>query len=695
LNDEFAKIIAESKTNTDVCTSALFASRIFRKKSQIQLLANGGQHGCKQRFVTEIVSSNLELCRELAGVTDLRHVSGIKGIIAIVDDEFIAAVPESQGDDDHFAFTRYANAALIEQQNFLFDMLWHKAIPASQRIQQLEQGIPAENTELIQGTDNIVRRQVEGLISTKKQHDACCDENFPISLLSSEPVWKMCEEMQKRGILFRTITEITPRNIEQCKKMLTRMDLRHLSDIKGNFSIEDRSTYLGAATMRPGEPPTQGILSTSKIFVEMQQYFFDTLWNKAIPAAQRIREIEEGVDPEVIETFSDASKTQDFATQIISRAEKELLIMFASANEYRRQIGEQGFLASLSQLQGAKQNLSVRITMPEQSHPPRPEASENDGKSEEKFAIRRFEAALGTMITIIIVDRKYAIAMELKDDTSKMVSGGSVGLAIYSNNKALVMSYVSIFELLWTHIELYREIKMREEAQKEFIDIAVHELRAPIQPILGLAEEIQSRQNENPQGRLLGIILRSAANLQSLADNLLDVARIQNNSLRLNLTGFDLNELMSSLLADYAIDAARNRGIGMEFVRSKYQIYIVADRDRLSQVLSNCLQNSVRFTENGRIVVSAIRQGDSTVVSIKDSGSGIDPEILPRLFTKFGSSVHSRGTGLGLFISKKIIEAHGGQITGVNNIGESGATFTFSIPLNTRPQSAFIEGEKS
>jgi signal transduction histidine kinase len=689
LNDEFAKIIAESRTKTDICTSALFTARIFREKSQMQVLANRRQHGCKQRFVTEIVPSNLELCRELAGVTDLRHVSGIKGITLIVDDGYIAGVSEVQGDDVNFAFSKYDNSAFIEQQNFLFDMLWHKAIPALQRIQELEQGIPAENTELIQGTDNIVRRQVEGLISIKKQHDACCDENFPISLLSSEPVWKMCEDMQKRGILFRTITEITPRNIEQCKKMLTRMDLRHLSDIKGNFSIEDKSTYLGAATMRPGEPPTQGILSTSKIFVEMQQYFFDTLWNKAVPAGQRIREIEEGVEPEVIETFSDASKTQEFATQIISRAEKELLIMFASANEFRRQIGEQGFLASLSRLQGTKQNLSVRITMPEQNHPSQSEASDA------KFSIRRFEAALGTMITIIIVDRKYALAMELKDDTRDMVSGGSVGLAIYSNNKALVMSYVSIFELLWTHIELYQEIKMREEAQKEFIDIAVHELRAPIQPILGLAEEIQSRHKENPQGRLLGIILRSAANLQSLADNLLDVARIQNNSLRLNLTSFDLNELISSILADYAIDAARNRGIGMEFVRSKYPIYIVADRDRLYQVFSNCLQNSVRFTENGRIVVSAILQGDSTVVSIRDSGCGIDPEVLPRLFTKFGSSVHSRGTGLGLFISKQIIEAHGGQIAGVNNTGESGATFTFSIPLSTRAQSAFIEAEKS
>ncbi|HKU49577.1 MAG TPA: hypothetical protein VJP79_06480, partial [Nitrososphaera sp.] len=330
------------------------------------------QQGYRQRFVTEMTSANMALCKELAAVTDLRHLSGIKGIVVIVDNIFFAAASETNGFHDPLTFAKSDKPEIVEQQNLLFEILWDKAIPSAQRFQELEQGIPRENTELIQGTENIVKRQVEGLMSVKKQHDACCDENFPISLISSEPVWNMCEDLKKRGILFRTITEITPKNVEYCKKMLSRMNLRHLSDIKGNFSIEDKSTYLGAATMMPGEPPTQGILSTSRIFVEMQQYFFETLWNKAIPAAQRIREIEEGVEPEVIETFSDPSSTQEFACKLVARAEKELLIMFASANEHLRQSRENGFLASLSQLLEAKQNLNVRITMPDpgQNSPP-------------------------------------------------------------------------------------------------------------------------------------------------------------------------------------------------------------------------------------------------------------------------------------------------------------------------------------
>ena len=169
------------------------------------------------------------------------------------------------------------------------------------------------------------------------------------------------------------------------------------------------------------------------------------------------------------------------------------------------------------------------------------------------------------MITIIIIDRKYTLVVELKNDSEKKVSKVSSGLAIYSNSKAIVLSYVSIFELLWTHMELYEELKVREMAQKEFIAIAAHELRAPIQPILGLAEEIHARQKDNSEGRLLAIILRSASNLQRLADNLLDVARVQNNTLRLSLTQFDVNELISSVLADYTIDAARNKNVGIQF----------------------------------------------------------------------------------------------------------------------------------
>lgn len=687
---DLKQLVEQAEKSLDICVGSEYASELL---AQVHLMSPTTKQDLKlrRRFLTDITSENLDLCKRIGSDIELRHSSGIRGIFLIIDELVVGSISASGTKEKDRTLVRSDAPGLVQQQNFLFEMLWDKAIPAVHRIRELEQGIPVENTELVQGTDNILRRQIEGLVNIKKQHDACCDQNFPASLLSSEPVWQLCDDLKKRGILFRTITEITPRNLQYCKQMMTRMQLRHLNDIKGNFSIEDRATYLGAATMREGEPPTQGILSTSRIFVEMQQYFFETLWNKAIPAEQRIREIEEGISPEIVETFSDAAKTQDFAGKLVSGAERELLVMFASANEYKRQQNnKEGFLNSLTNLsRGRKRNINIRITIPgdrtDDNIDARIDALTRDNPG---LAVRRFEAPLSTMITIIVVDRKYALAVELRNDSEENISEKSIGLAIYSNSKALVLSYVSIFELLWSHIELYQELKAREQIEKEFVDIAAHELRGPIQPILGLAEEIQARQNNNKEGRLLGIILRSALNLQRLADNLLDVARIQNNTLTLDLTHFDINELISSILADYAIDAARNRGIGLEFVHVEKSVVVDADRLRLYQVISNCLQNALRFSENGKVVITAKRVGGSALVSIKDNGTGIAPDVQPKLFTRFASGGSSHGTGLGLFIAKRIVEAHGGQISGSNNVSEHGATFSFSIPAVPNSESS-------
>lgn len=702
----FIGIRSKAKVSVDICNdhkSPLSPEDLANK----QVLFELQEKNVRQRLVTEITVDNLAQMKFLSKAIEVRHLSGIRGNFVIIDGRDYVATAFPDDTRPSVKFIESKVQSFVEQQQYVFETLWNKAIPANQRIREIEEGVPIENTEIIQGIENIVRSQVEGLTLTKTQYDACTDRTFPASLVSSEIVWDKCLELQNRGVKLRCITEITAENIDYCKKMTKRMELRHLDAIRGNFSIGDKKVYRGAATMREGEPPTQGILSSAKVFVDQQQYFFETLWSKAITADQRIREIEEGIIPEKLETFNDPVKTQQFAIDLAKLAEKELLIMFASVNEYRRQNNSpNGFLKLLFETSLTKKHkLDIRITLPndektgEQAYDYISDKDlVGDAKSLLKFgrhiSLRRLEAQLSTRITIIIIDRKYALVVELKDDSEKQVSEGSTGLAIYSNSKAIVLSYVSIFELLWMHIELYEEIKMREVAQKEFIDIAVHEIRTPIQPILGLAEEIKARQKNSSEGRLLGIILKSASNLQRLADNLLDVARIQNNRLGLSPTHFDLNELISSVLADYAIDAARNKSIVITFNPSEKVFPIDADKDRLHQVLSNCLQNALKFTESGTVVVSANKTSTHFVVSIKDSGCGIDPEILFKLFTKFATSSPSTGTGLGLFISKRIVEAHGGHITGVNNTDQPGATFTFSIPLKIPAQTQTAQGSR-
>lgn len=690
---DWLQILSKAKESLNICCDLGSRPELLTGKPYLQLFRNLHLRGVKQRFIFEISPNNLQAGKIITDYAEIRHLADFKGSFALVDGKGIATDFIDIFVDSQSAPSGTNLGAFLKHEEYVFETLWKKARPFQDRVREIEEGFPTENTEVVQGTENIVKSQIEGLAKTKKRLDACVDQTFPASLLSSKPVWDMCLELQERAAQIRVITEITPRNIEYCKQMMTRMELRHLNDIKGNFSISDKIEYRGAATMKEGEPPTQGILSTSKVFVDNQQYFFETLWNKALPAEQRFREIEEGIAPEIVEVISDGNKVQQFALNLVNMANRELLIMFASENEYRRQQqSPNGFLKALQKMsKKTKRGINIRITMPSRNtitkrkrKDPKEEGLPTFHDNDGHVSLRRFDATLSTRISIIIVDRKHALIVELGKNSEAIASKLSSGLAIYSNAKAIVLSYVSIFELLWTHIELYEEIRAREAAEREFIDIAAHELRGPIQPILGLAQEIEARQGEIGEGRLLGIILRSASNLQRLADNLLDVGRIENNRFTLSVTEFDLNELISFILADYAIDAARNKKVGMHFDPSQKTLLVRADKNRLYQVIANCVENSLKFTEEGSIIISSSKADGKVIVTIKDNGSGIDADILPKLFNKYSTSASGSGTGLGLFISKKIIEAHGGQITGENNKAQKGATFEFSIPLNSQ-----------
>jgi signal transduction histidine kinase len=216
--------------------------------------------------------------------------------------------------------------------------------------------------------------------------------------------------------------------------------------------------------------------------------------------------------------------------------------------------------------------------------------------------------------------------------------------------------------------------------QKEFIDIAAHELRTPIQPILGLSEILRSKINDNEQRGLIDVIARNAKRLQHLTEDILDVTKIESQSLQLKKERFDLNEAIMNILAEYQSQVKKANNVKTIFT-SEDNLFVEADKGRMTQVISNLLNNAFKFTQEGSIIISVKRVNHSINISIKDTGTGIDPAILPVLFTKFAKEKYSSGTGLGLYISKSIIEAHGGIIWANNNKDGRGATFAFSIPL--------------
>jgi signal transduction histidine kinase len=253
--------------------------------------------------------------------------------------------------------------------------------------------------------------------------------------------------------------------------------------------------------------------------------------------------------------------------------------------------------------------------------------------------------------------------------------------------------------------------------QKEFINVAAHELRTPIVPILGFSEllysKIKGRQQQQQQNgqrqqeeeeEMLETILRNANRLHQLTEDILDVTRIESNTLKLKKERFNLNDVIVDAVEDYREQIANGNVKLMYEPGNNYAFVVEADRRRVTQVISNLLNNSIKFTKEGTVTVTTttVRRKDvvdrdnrgegggreEVVIAVKDTGSGIDPGLMPRLFTKFATKSY-QGTGLGLFISKSIVEAHGGKIWAVNNNNNGsdsdrkheGATFYFTLPV--------------
>jgi signal transduction histidine kinase len=253
------------------------------------------------------------------------------------------------------------------------------------------------------------------------------------------------------------------------------------------------------------------------------------------------------------------------------------------------------------------------------------------------------------------------------------------------------------------------QLNMRDKAQQEFVNVAAHELRTPIQPIISLSDVLLHKIRDGENREIIDVIFRSAKRLQRLSQDILDVTRIESDLLKLNKERFDLKQTISNAVDDYrnqiknsnknirlvhgfdkeGINRGESGGEQQEQLPKEpliqdngNTIIVEADKGRITQVIDNLLSNALKFTDEGTISVSVESKDEQAVVSVKDNGQGIDHSILPRLFTKFASKSEIGGTGLGLFISKSIVEAHGGKIWAENNSdSKGGATFAFSLPL--------------
>lgn len=539
-----------------------------------------------------------------------------------------------------------------------------------------------ERTEIIHGTERVLSAESLFFAKAKSKIDTCMDPTRPPLATGIESVRRSFVEAKNKGVHLRYLTEITKDNLSSCKEIMKLVhELRHLDGIKGNFMVSEYEYIAPTTSQEEAKPTSIIIFSNVREIVEHQQYVFDTFWNRAIPAEQRIAEIEEGKDRTAIEVIPNSSRAQVLYLQLVKNAEKEIILMFPTTNAFNRQ-EKMGVLELCKGI-----NAKVRILVP--ANKSTEQRIQKLRELYSNFDVRYIEQTSGTQATFLIVDRKASLVMEIKDDL-KTSFDEAIGLSTYSNSRAGVSSYVAIFENLWKQTELYEDIKktnkqleLNDKARKEFINVAAHELRTPIQPIIGLSQILLSKTGNIEQyNDMLNVIIRNAKRLNRLSDDILDVTKIESKSLDLEKEPFNLNHIILNAIDDIILSKEFVDNKSVQLLYQPQNIVLELDKGRISQVVSNILSNSIKFTKKGNIGVETKIEEDANqvIVTVKDTGSGIDPEILPKLFSKF-TTKSSLGTGLGLFISKNIIEAHGGKIWAENNADGIGAKFSFSIPI--------------
>lgn len=703
------KHIQNAKEKLDLCGDNNFPYIItkfdFYKDNYIKARYNG----VKIRYITEITRENIHYCKELKQYVDeLRHLEGLKGAIALSESEFVGA--PTLNEKQHVTQLIYSKEKeIVEQQQYIFDTLWKNSIQADIKIKEIEEFIEPTRTEIVDNQLVISERILELAEKSNEMFISCTIGGMHLIYNYFFNVYKEVTKKQRRS-LHRGIKWIVSINNKDDIKLVKRfidigIEIRHLSNVpQPNFALSDKMLNSTIEKMEDGKMVTSLLSSNDPLYLNHYKTIFKEGWNNGIDAKDRIKEIENGLytNTKIINDYDECIK---LISELMKFVKNEILIFVPSENGILR-IESERFFRVLDEL--ASRGIKVKVLYTKVN-----ELNDNNDIIEkikisyQNIEFKSMQAAFQPLIRITVFDREKTILMEIKDDRSNN-SVNSVGASLYIESKSTALSYALIFENLWNQSEMYEKLhdayerlKLNEKMQKEFIDIVAHELRTPITPIRGLTEIVRNELKDARQKELLDIVIDSSNKLQTLTEKILNITRIEGKLFKISKERFNLNQLVYDIVGNFQNSLRGNVKEKIKFVidtkDKEGNIWINADKIKIAEVISNLIENSIEFILGKEEIIQITiyrkrynndKNNDNAnksvvIVSIRDNGKGIDTDIVPRLFTKFASRSF-QGTGLGLYLSKNIIEIHGGKIWCSNNNDGNGATFSFSIPMDNQ-----------
>ena len=496
----------------------------------------------------------------------------------------------------------------------------------------------SKKTEVLYGEENIMNSILQ-FLSGEDRIDACGDSNAPAFVLKVYKKLMVNAKKEHGGIRLRFLTDIDSENINDCKELMKFAEVvRHVEGIKANFAVRN-TDYIGIATSNAEiQPSIQShiIYSNVKGIIDQQQYLFNSLWDKSIPAEQRIEEIERGVQAEFFEIINDTKRISEILIDLAKSVVNEVVLLLPNDRALIR-IDKLGVVDSL--LKASRNGAVIKIICP---------LSEENKPIQKKI----FNASPNVKLIdgsnsqhgLYIIDSIKFLRVELvKPEAESFLD--AIGFAIYSNNKRSADLYRWMFELLWNERVINLESKKANRMQKEFMNVAAHQLRTPIQPIVGLAHLLRYEREymKGKEQESLDVIIRNAERLQRLAENILDASRIESQRLTLRKVIFELNDLVFSIVQDYYKEgtnpASSGKDVSVTYEPPNENIIVEADKERISQVVRNMIGNALEFTNEGKVLVTLRKERQQenegrqiAVVTVTDTGCGIDPSYRAKDF---------------------------------------------------------------
>ncbi|MGH9979845.1 MAG: histidine kinase dimerization/phospho-acceptor domain-containing protein, partial [Nitrososphaeraceae archaeon] len=573
------KFIDNVTSQIDCCVDHTRPSLINDIEALKMTFNEARKRGVKIRFVTEIIDDNITQCKELmrSYVNELRHLDGVKGNFYVSEKEYVSptAIHEVGKPASHVVYSNVKE--VVELAQYLFETIWSKSLPADQRIREIEEEVIRYETIVIDNPQKIIK-EIYHLAANSNELATCLTSGGMI--YGHEhffDVKKKLLDKQKKGEHkgIRYITYINDQNMNLVKLYLDYgIKVKHVQNLPPmSFGLSDKKIGVTIEKMEDGKSIQSLLLSNEPHYLKHFASVFQELWGNGIDAAVRIKEIEEGIETAKIEIIRNPEEAVNLSRQLIKAAKHEVLRIYPSFNGFRRQI-RIGALHLFREI--IEHGINVRIIVPADKQ----QIDEMMNGLElalPKLEIRGLDRSLRTQIGIIVVDRKESMIIELKDDEKESYYDAA-GLASYSNSRPIALSYASIFETLWKQGELYEQLKAYSAMQKEFINIAAHELRTPVQPILGLSQVLLAEKKGGEHSELLIVINRNAERLQQLIEDILDVTKIESQALHLKILKLNLNDLILSAISEHKNLIKRQQSHKKIVFNSKDNISIEGDR---------------------------------------------------------------------------------------------------------------------